>query len=116
MMIVCISWDAQHEHQAKHKSRGLPFVVHGCLQLLWGQAPFPRKMKTRQARSSFAALHLAVQCHDSAQKSPVPVDVHSPDPASTAQVVQVDQAKFHLKGPMNLRTTFTRETCIARQD
>jgi hypothetical protein len=51
MMTVGESRGAQHKRQAKHQGGGLPFVVHGCLQLLWGQAPFPHKIQTPQARS-----------------------------------------------------------------
>jgi hypothetical protein len=75
MMTVCESRGAQQERKAKHQGGGLPFVVHGCLQLLWGQAPFPHEIETRQARSLLAALHLAVLCLNSARERPLPVDV-----------------------------------------
>jgi hypothetical protein len=79
MMTVCESRGAQQERKAKHKGGGLPFVVHGCLQLLWGQAPFPPQSQTRQARGLPSAMHLAVLCLNSARERPLPVDVHSPD-------------------------------------
>ena len=75
MMIVCISRGAKHKHQAKHQGGGLPFCIQGCLQLLWGQAPFPRRMQTRQASGFFTAMRLAVQCPDSERERQVPVDI-----------------------------------------
>ena len=102
MMTVCKARGAQKQHRAKHQGGGLPLSVHGCLQLLWGQAPFPHKIETRQARSlPLRATGRTVSKFAAGETAPSGRADHR-IAASTAQVVQVDQVKFHLKGPMKL--------------